>query len=81
MPHSDVEGVCVSRDLRTMMLLCETDEGHCLRVTEAGQSPPEQNDDDEDVDFAAPGPESGLVPLSPRFGIWVRVPLCWPFRE
>lgn len=71
---SDVSAVAVSRDLYTMMLLCETDDGDCLRVTEAGQAPPEQNDDDEDVDAMEPGPESGLVPLSSRLGIHVRTP-------
>lgn len=68
-----MEDVSISRDGHNMLLMCSEDDGMCLRVFEAGVTPPETNDDEEEVDFEQPGPESGLVPLASRLVLNVRM--------
>eukprot|EP00966_Prymnesium_polylepis_P100779 2333999-Prymnesium_polylepis.1 len=62
----DVLEYALSADLGTMAALLDESGDYALRAFEAGAKPPEQDDDDNDVDADTPGALSGLVDVDGR---------------
>ena len=74
---ADVEEFQLSADRAACAVLCDEGGEPRLRVYEAGVRPPQETDDDEEIDVDEPGPESGLVNVDGRVLLEVDTRMEW----